>query len=130
VVKRIAAGGASDDEVSDVYAGLRDALRASDNAAFGLQLQRFGEIASGRGDTSRLWRQATDLIDRRARLVDLERKHALAESNVLTRTTAAALANALLESVVNHVRDRETLSAIAAEFRMLVDVRGLREEGQ
>jgi hypothetical protein len=103
-------------------------LRAGDNASFRLHLNRLGEIAAGRGDTSRLWREATDLIGRRARLVDMDRKHALAENNVLTRTTASALASALLESVVRNVRDRATLAAIAAEFRQLVDLRGLREE--
>jgi hypothetical protein len=127
VVKRLAAGGVADEDLRDVHAALLTALTANDNGAFKTAFDRLRDIAEGRGDNSRLWRQALDLIERRSRLVELERRHAMREHNALTRTTASALASALLESVCAHVRDRETLAAIAAEFRQLIDVRGIRE---
>ena len=45
----------------------------------------------------------------------------LSEHNAMSRTTAAALASALLESVTRHVRDAALLRAIAGDFRTFVD---------
>ena len=46
--------------------------------------------------------------------------------NAMTREQASALANAMVQAVVANVHDRDTLNAIMADLRALVDTAGER----
>lgn len=64
--------------------------------------------------------EVRQMIQERARLVDAEGKRLERASQTLTTNQAMSLAQALLQAVLSHVSDRNTLARIQAEFMGLV----------
>lgn len=77
-------------------------------------------IKRGHGDVA-AWRDVTDLIERRRRLVDAERKRLVAAQQMIGIEEALALMGLLVEAVRKHVRDDGALRAVTAEFARLTD---------
>jgi hypothetical protein len=67
------------------------------------------------------WQQITDLIERRQRVTESERKRMLEIKQYVSVTQAQAYAAALLSSVQAHVTDPLVFRAIAQDFAALAD---------
>lgn len=67
------------------------------------------------------WQQITDLIERRQRVTESERKRMLEIRQYVSVTQAQAFMAALIASVHQHVKDPTALRAIAADFQALAD---------
>ena len=84
----------------------------------------FGELemlANGQYDNDRAWKAVTELTDRRRILVESERRRLVEQNMFMTREEAAQYGTALLQIVMRRVTDRETLMAIANDWREVMD---------
>lgn len=77
------------------------------------------------------WQDVRSLLDQRARLAGEERRRLHELQQTLTAEQAMTLLAAVQAVILRHVHDRDTLAALAAEFRSLVVVgpRGLPPAG-
>jgi hypothetical protein len=107
---------------TDLHKVVRDlevAQRAHDTAAVAAAANTLIVLVEhGHGDAA-AWRDVTDLIERRRRLVDSERKRLVEAQQMISVDQAMALMGLLVESVRQHVRDDGALRAVAAEFARL-----------
>lgn len=65
------------------------------------------------------WEEITDLIERRRKLVDSERKRLLDAQQYITVEQALGFAHAVMASVKQHVTDYDTLKSIAADLSVI-----------
>lgn len=66
------------------------------------------------------WSEIGEMLDRRARFVELERKRLEQLSNYITADQAMTLIRTVFDVISRHVSDQPTLDAIGAELEQLV----------
>lgn len=76
-------------------------------------------ITRGHSD-SYAWADVTDLIERRRKLVESERKRLVEQHKVISVEAAMVLLTQLVETVQEHVHDDDALRAISAQYRRIV----------
>ena len=102
-VKR-AAEALKEGKLSDVHQGLEAAMQA---------------LEQSEADQS-TWAELLVLLEQRRKLVESERKRLVELQQVITAERAMTLIVAVVDVVRQHVVDRNTISAIAADIRSLV----------
>lgn len=70
-------------------------------------------------DDYALWDEIASLLDLRKRLVESERKRLVEMQSMITSERAMVLLATVVDIIRNHVRDRNALAAISADFRKL-----------
>jgi hypothetical protein len=118
LAQHVDAGGSWQD-VRVAYDQLVSAMRDEDQAAIRAALLALRDLATGGLNSDRAWREIVKLTERRRRLVQSERRRLLDERLYLSREQAHAFALALLDSVVRHCSDRDTLERIATDIHAL-----------
>ena len=88
-----------------------------------LELDRL--VGSGLADHE-IWYEIQTLIEQRRKVVEAEQKRLVAMQQMVTAEQAMSLVAGLLSAVKQHVSDRDTLTAIQAEFIRLVNQDGSR----
>ena len=88
-----------------------------------LELDRL--VGSGLADRE-IWYEIQTLIEQRRKVVEAEQKRLVAMQQMVTAEQAMSLVAGLLSAVKQHVSDRDTLTAIQAEFIRLVNQDGSR----
>ena len=92
------------------------ARRSSNAATMGTALVEIGDlITSGHADRE-AWADVLNLINRRQRLVESERKRRIEEHQMISTEQALAIMGQLVNAVRAHVRDPAALQAITNEF--------------
>jgi len=71
------------------------------------------------------WSEVIDLVDRRRRLVESERKRLVEMQQTITTERAMALLGAVVDTIRKHVADRDTLVAISNDIGKLVVIEGV-----
>jgi hypothetical protein len=95
------------------------ARRANDPAALDAALWDHGEtIARGQADWL-AWSAALDLVERRRRVVDSERKRLVAAQRMISAEQALAMMALLVDVIERHVTDPQALQAVVTEFARL-----------
>lgn len=121
VLRRVDAGdGAIWKEIEKAHRAYLAARKSGDDD---LIEQRITELSAviERGVTDyQAWAEVKSLIEQRRRLVESERKRELEEQEVLTAREAAALFNALLSIIVEHVTDPSTRQRIQTAVTGLI----------
>jgi hypothetical protein len=108
------------DELLSSWESFRVAERNGDTAAAGRALRRIGEIATEGAAAHRAQVEVVDLIERKRRLAESERRRLLDENQMISAARALAFAGAVVAVVRRHVDDRATLAAISADLAQLV----------
>ena len=111
--------------------GLVEAYRRSQDDPARLELgaeialvdARIGEllrgIDQGTEEDDATWRVIAELIDRRRKLVESERRRLVQAEQMISAEQALALLALLVEAVHEHVHDRHALRAIVDEYTRL-----------
>lgn len=89
-------------------------------------LRKVGELIAEGVSRHAAQAQAIELVERKRKLSETERKRLVDQERMITEHQALAFAAALISCVKRHVRDRETMAAIHADIAALVhqDVAG------
>lgn len=110
--------------LSQKWDQMERADRAGDPTRAG---ELFAEIREGVMRAARLektWQAIYDLIERRRKLVESERKRLLETSELLTMSQTLGLLTILTDAVFTHVHDTHALDAIWRTFKSLAGVDG------
>lgn len=117
---KLGQGGALWEELGEVWTRFQEAQPAKDATTAGRCLRRMGEIIGEGVGRHAAQSQAVDLVERKRKLTDTERRRIVEERQTITQAKAIALVGAVVASVRKHVDDRETLAAISADIAGLV----------
>jgi len=90
-------------------------------------LERISEIIERGATDEAIWREVTDQIEQRRRLVEAECRRLVELRQYITSEDALAMVQALLSAIRAHVTDRHTLNAVSVEFARLMDRTDLTE---
>jgi hypothetical protein len=98
------------------YRTAKDALKYVEaNAA----LDRLAELIDHGLEDYAAWADVRSLVDQRARLVANERRRLVEMQQMITAERAMTMLGAVVAIIRRHIRDRETLAAISADFGAL-----------
>lgn len=100
----------------ETWRTLERAQRQQDAEKVAESLVRVGELIRRGYTDSVAWREVGDLIERRRRLAESERKRELEAKEIMRIDEGLALVSLLMDAVKRHVSDPRTLAAIAAEL--------------
>jgi hypothetical protein len=95
------------------------AKQAGDRAGVVTATQAMVDLVKHGHDDAAAWRDVTDLIERRRRLVDSERKRLVAAQQFISAEDAWGLMATLVEAVRRHVTDPAALRAVCETFARL-----------
>lgn len=108
------------DNLRKAYSDLRIALAKQDPDAANLAMQNLGEAVKSGGEQRDTWNEVYALLEQRRKLVESEAKRLIQMQQVITAEQALVLLARVQQVILEHVTDKSTLTAIAAEFRELV----------
>lgn len=108
------------DDLETWWTRFQMAHPAKDATAASRCLMQIGKIISEGTAAHRANEEAKDLIERKRKLAESERKRLVDESQMITAQKALTFAAALGAVIRRHVRDRETLAAIHADIALLI----------
>ncbi len=100
-----------DDEIALVNARLQDVLE---------RLRADSDAIAGGRDDSTAWGMILELIERRRKLVDTERRRLLDEDHVISVERLMILVAAIVDIIKRNVASREERAAVSNEVRRLV----------
>jgi len=106
---------------SQTYDSLAEAIRAKDSAQMAYCLNELNHLIAAGGKQYMIWREITDNIEQRRKLVESERKHMVALQQTITADRAMLLIAAVVDIVRKNVSDPDTLRAIAFDVGGLVN---------
>lgn len=95
------------------------AQAARDGDEMAAALRMIGETIERGASDRAAWRELCDTIEARRRLAETERRRLVDLRQMITSERALLLITALTNSVRSHVRDRDQLAAISADFQRL-----------
>lgn len=99
------------------------ARTAKDTTAMGAALDAIGNAITDLHVDER-WGEVLDLVERRRRLAESEQKRRVAAGHMITMERAMLLFSAVSDVIRTHVSDPDTMRAIAADFRAMLDRTG------
>lgn len=106
--------------VSTAFDRLSAARARGDTAAMARALDEMGALAQQARQASAAVDTVLDLLERRRRLVDTERRRLEAMEAHITAAEAFTLVDAVVQSVQEHVVDREAVAAIADDLARIL----------
>lgn len=105
-----------------VYGDLTQGIRTNNKELARTSLAQLGDVLfAGLGDEQG-WREIAELVDRRRRLVESERKRLVEMQQTITAERAMILMAAILDVIRRNVPDPQTVAAISADLRALTVV--------
>lgn len=122
VLSRVDTGEAGElwSQARDAYSALTDALQKKDADGINYSMVTLGRLL-GRGQADwAAWREITNLLEQRRKLVESERKRLVEMQQMITAEQAVNYASALALAVKEHVTDPGLLSKINEDFRRLL----------
>lgn len=101
------------------WADYKAAHRSGDDTLMASSETRLWAAMDAGSKDYEAWGEYLNVVERRRRLVETERKRLSEIQQAITNERAMMLAAALLDSVKRHVNDRATLAAIGADFHQI-----------
>lgn len=125
---KIGQGGPLWAELGDIWQMFQAAQPTKDATTAGRCLRRMGEIITEGSGRYAAQTEAKDLVERKRKVSESERRRILDEQQTITQQQAMAFVGAVVASVRKHVDDRQALANISADITRLVhqDVSGVR----
>lgn len=117
---KVGEGGALWEELSQAWERFRQADPHRDASTAGRGLRRVGEIIEEGASRHAARREAVDLVERKRRLSETERRRLVDEERMITETRVLAFVGALVAIVNQHVPERERRAAISADIARLM----------
>jgi len=102
------------------YDNLSIAMEQRDTPAAIIALHQLGEAIKTGVDENQTWVEIYTLLEQRRRLVESENKRLVQMQQVITTEQAMVLLARIQQAILQHVSDKQTLSALASEFREIV----------
>lgn len=101
------------------WADYKAAHRSGDDVLMASSETRLWAAMDAGSKDYEAWDEYLNVVERRRRLVETERKRLSEIQQAITNERAMMLATALLDSVKRHVNDRATLAAIGSDFHRI-----------
>lgn len=108
-------------EAQEAFDELRKARTKGDAKEFAAAMDEL-ERALLSGNDYGLWAEIANAVNLRKQLVESERKRLVEMQQMITSERAMVLLTTVVDIIRSHVTDRNTLTAISAEFRKLAVV--------
>lgn len=114
------------EQMSKTAVKLLAAFDAEDMSTLRAGLADLGKLAVDGVADYEVWSEIQSLVEQRRKVVEAEQKRLVTMQQMVTAEQAMSLVAGLLNAVKQHVSDRNTLTAIQAEFIRLVNFDGSR----
>ncbi|MBD3251199.1 hypothetical protein GF380_01870 [Candidatus Uhrbacteria bacterium] len=109
--------------LQDAYKNMRIALTQRDPDKANAALQTLGQAVENGVTQTSAWAEVYDVLDSRRRLVESERKRLVQMHQFITAEQAMALLARVQQSILENVKDKHALAAIATDLAELVSER-------
>lgn len=105
------------------------ARRSKDQAGIAAAVNDIVQAVEKGSSERKTWAEIFDLLERRKRLVESERKRLVDMQQMITSERAMLLLSVVVDTVRRHVNDRDALAAISADIGKLVSDEAVRGPG-